>query len=156
MNSLALLGRYYAASMRAQLQYPGSAIMLGIGAFATTIIDMLAVWALFDRFGQVQGWRLGDIAVFYGVISISFALADFVSRGFDVFGSEFVKTGAFDRVLLRPRSPTLQLIGYEFRLSRFGRLAQAVLALGPGARAVGRDWTPDTLARLAWTVAGGA
>ena len=68
--------------------------MLGIGAFLTTIIDMLAAWALFDRFGQVQGWSLGHIAVFYGVVSTSFALTDFFTRGFDVFGGEFVKTGA--------------------------------------------------------------
>lgn len=155
MNSLALLVRYAAASMRSQLQYPGSAIMLGVGAFLTTIIDMLAAWALFDRFGQVQGWRLGDIAVFYGVISTSFAIADFITRGFDVFGSEFVKTGAFDRILLRPRSPALQLIGYEFRLSRFGRLAQALLVLFVGAAVVGVDWTPEKAALLAWTVAGG-
>lgn len=155
MNSLRLLLRYFDASMRSQLQYPGSAIMLGIGAFLTTVIDMVAAWALFDRFGQVQGWRLGDIAVFYGVVSTSFALADFVTRGFDVFGTEFVKTGAFDRILLRPRSPALQLIGYEFRLSRFGRLAQALLVLFVGAWAVGVAWTPDKVALLAWTVLGG-
>ncbi len=155
MNSLALLGRYYAASMRAQMQYPASAIMLGTGAFLVTIIDMLAVWALFDRFGQVQGWGLGDIAVFYGVISASFAITDFFTRGFDIFGSAFVKTGAFDRVLLRPRSPTLQLIGYEFRLSRFGRLAQALLVLFVGAALVDLQWTPEKAVLLAWTIAGG-
>mgnify|MGYP003148713508 FL=1 len=39
MNSAALLLRYFSASLRSQLQYPGSAIMLGIGAFLTTISD---------------------------------------------------------------------------------------------------------------------
>lgn len=155
MNDLRLVGRYFGASVRSQLQYPGSAIMLGIGAFLTTIIDMLAAWALFDRFGQVQGWRLGDIAVFYGVVSTSFAITDFITRGFDVFGTEFVKTGAFDRILLRPRSPALQLLGYEFRISRFGRLAQALLVLFVGATVVGVQWTPDKALLLAWTILGG-
>ncbi|WP_333586327.1 ABC transporter permease [Phenylobacterium sp.] len=155
MNDLRLLCRYFEISIRSQLVYPASAIMLAIGAFATTIIDMLAAWALFDRFGQVQGWGLGHIAVFYGVVSTSFALADFITRGFDVFGTEFVKTGAFDRILLRPRSPTLQLIGYEFRLSRFGRLAQALLVLFVGAAVVGVQWTPDKVLLLTWTILGG-
>ncbi|MFN3573743.1 MAG: ABC transporter permease [Phenylobacterium sp.] len=155
MNDLRLLGRYFDASIRSQLQYPGSAIMLGIGAFVTTIVDMLAAWALFDRFGQVQGWRLGDIAVFYGVVSTSFAITDFVTRGFDVFGTEFVKTGAFDRILLRPRSPALQLVGYEFRISRFGRLAQALLVLFVGAAVIGVQWTPEKALLLAWTITGG-
>ena len=155
MNDLRLVGRYFGASIRSQLQYPGSAIMLGIGAFLTTIIDMLAAWALFDRFGQVQGWRLGDIAVFYGVVSTSFAITDFITRGFDVFGTEFVKTGAFDRILLRPRSPALQLVGHEFRISRFGRLTQALLVLFIGAGVVGVQWTPDKALLLAWTILGG-
>lgn len=155
MNDLRLVGRYFGASIRSQLQYPGSAIMLGIGAFLTTIVDMLAAWALFDRFGQVQGWRLGDIAVFYGVVSTSFAITDFITRGFDVFGTEFVKTGAFDRILLRPRSPALQLLGYEFRLSRFGRLAQALVLRFVGAAVVGVQWTPEKALLLAWTLLGG-
>ena len=44
----------------------------------------------------------------------------------------FVKTGAFDRLLLRPRSPALQLLGYELRMTRIGRLTQGVLVFWLG------------------------
>src|SRR5471032_2506706 len=111
MGPVRLLGRYMSASMRAQMQYPAGAIMLAGGSFVSTIIDLIAIWALFDRFGAVKGWRFGDVAMFFGVVSISFSIADFLSRGFDVLGTEFIKTGNFDRILLRPRTATLQLIG---------------------------------------------
>ena len=42
--------------------------------------------------------------MFFGLVSISFAIADFLTRGFDVLGTEFIKTGNFDRLLLRPRT----------------------------------------------------
>lgn len=155
MSALLLLARYFSASVRGQLQYPGSAIALGVGQFLTTIIDILAAWALFDRFGPVQGWTFGDIALFFGMVSIAFAIADFLSRGFDVFGPEFVKTGAFDRVLLRPRSAALQLMGFEFRLSRFGRLLQGLVVVALATSALSLDWTPTRLTIAAWTVAGG-
>ena len=155
MSGLRLLLRLIAASLRAQAQYPGSAIMLTIGQFVGNGIEILAVWALFDRFGNVHGWQLGEIAVFYGLVHMMFAIADVLCRGFDVLGTEFVRTGDFDRVLLRPRSATLQLMGYDFRISRIGRFAQGFVVLLIGSNAVGVDWNATSVAIALWAVAGG-
>ena len=94
------------------------------------------------------------VAMFFGMISVSFAIADFLSRGFDVFGAEFVKTGGFDRVLLRPRSAALQLIGHEFRLARIGRFAQGLLIIGLDTSALSLQWDVGKVALAVWIVAG--
>ena len=155
MNGLALLGRYFSASLRSQMQYPASAAMLTLGQLAATAIEILSIWALFDRFGPVQGWSLGEVMFFYALIGISFSFADFLTRGFDVFGAEFVRTGAFDRLLLRPRSAALQLVGYDFRISRFGRFFQAIIILTIATSMLHFVWTPQAIALAIWTVAGG-
>jgi ABC-2 type transport system permease protein len=124
MNALSLYGRYIAASIRAQMAYPAGLAIQSIASFMITVVEFIGIWALFHRFGQIAGWRLGEVALFYGLASVTFAISDAVTRGFDVFGSTFVKTGGFDRLLLRPRSPALQLAGYELRLTRIGRLSQ--------------------------------
>jgi len=150
-----LYGRYVRASLRSQMQYPGSFVLTSFGAFAATVVDFIAVWALFARFRQVAGWRFGEVALFYGVIGVSFALADSLTRGFDVFGERFVKTGDFDRVLVRPRAIVVQLLGYEFRATRIGRLAQAMVAWVVAARLTSIAWTWDVWATLFFAVAGG-
>ena len=155
MNALALLGRYFSASVRGQLQYPASTLMLTTGQFFVNIVEIATPWALFHRFGNVHGWSFGDIAMFFGLINIAFAIADFLSRGFDMFGAHFIKTGDFDRVLLRPRSATLQLIGYDFRLARVGRLAQGVIIVAIASASLGLHWDAAKLILAAWTVAGG-
>src|SRR5262245_47983322 len=114
MNALRLYGRYVATSLRSQMQYPGAFIATSIGSFAATITDFVGIWALFARFRQIEGWAFAEVALLYGVISVSFALGDGLTRGFDIFGDVFVKTGDFDRLLVRPRSVILQLLGYEF------------------------------------------
>lgn len=154
MNALSLLGRYFNAGLRAQMQYPGSALLLIVGQFLATIIDMVAIWALFDRFGAVDGWTFGDVAMFFGIVSISFAIADFMSRGFDVIGTELIKTGNLDRLLLRPRTLTLQLIGYDFRLSRMGRLLQGVVVVLIATRSLDFHWDVAAIALTLWTIAG--
>jgi len=155
MDAIRLLIRYGSASVRAQMQYPFNAIMLGVGQFTATMIDMVAIWALFYRFGALEGWRLGDIAMFFGLVSISFSVADFLSRGFDVLGAEFIKTGQLDRLLLRPLTLTLQLVGNDMRLSRFGRLAQGLIVLAIGTANLDFHWTVARVALALWTIAGG-
>jgi ABC-2 type transport system permease protein len=155
MNAIPLLIRYGSASIRAQMQYPFNAIMLSIGQFTATMIDMIAIWALFYRFGVLDGWRLGDVAMFFGLVSISFSIADFLSRGFDVLGGEFIKTGQLDRLLLRPRTMTLQLMGHDMRLSRFGRTAQGIVVLIIGTIDLHFHWTAAKLLLALWTMAGG-
>lgn len=155
MNGARLLTRYLAAGVKAQMQYPASTVLLAVGQFAANIIDVIAIWALFRRFGSVYGWRFGDVAMFYGIVSVSFSVADFLSRGFDVLGAEFLKTGNFDRLLLRPRTLALQLIGHDFRLSRSGRFLQAVVVLVIGVRSLHVQWHAATVALGLWTVAGG-
>jgi ABC-2 type transport system permease protein len=155
MNALRLYGRYIATSIRSQRQYPASVIATSIGAFAATITDFIGIWALFARFHRLEGWGFAEVALLYGVVSVSFALADSLTRGFDVFGEQFVKTGDFDRLLVRPRSTILQLLGYELRVTRIGRLGQGILAWAVGAHLSQIGWTATSWAILWFAVAGG-
>jgi ABC-2 type transport system permease protein len=156
MNALQLYGRYAATSIRGQMNYPGSFLLMSLAQFFNTAISFAGVWALFARFGRVGGWSLGEVALFYGVIDLAFAVADTITRGFDVFGPQFVKTGNFDRLLLRPRTTTLQLLGHEFVLTRIGRMAQAVLVLVVAVHLLKIDWGLRELALAGAAVIGGA
>jgi ABC-2 type transport system permease protein len=153
MNALRLYGRYAAASIRGQLQYRASVVMQVIGTFFITATEFVGIWALFERFGNIRGWELPEIALFYGMISISWALCDALSRGFDVFGN-LVKAGEFDRVLLRPRSTVLQLLGHELTLRRIGRFSQGVVVLVYAITALDLDWTVPRVLLLGGAIAG--
>jgi ABC-2 type transport system permease protein len=138
------------------MQYPTSFLMLTIGQFTITLVEFVGLWSLFRRFGQVDGWTIGQVAVFYGVINISFAIADAISRGFETFGTDFVKTGAFDRILMRPRATALQILGHEIRLNRVGRLLQGLLVLAIASKLSAIDWNASNIFLLLVTVTGGS
>jgi ABC-2 type transport system permease protein len=154
-GALRLYRAYAAASIRGQLSYRASFVVAAIGIFLVTASEFVAVWALFDRFGQIRGWTLPEIALLYGMISITWAICDAIGRGFDIFGTT-IKAGDFDRLLLRPRSTVLQLLGQELTLRRVGRLAQGLFVLGYAAAAGTIDWSPARAALLAGSIACGA
>jgi ABC-2 type transport system permease protein len=155
MNGIRLYWRFAAASVRAQMQFPGSFLMLLISQALATSAEFVGLWALFRHFGQIKGWTFAEVAVFYAVINMSFSITEVMARGFDIFGLQFVKTGNFDRLLLRPRSTPLQLLGNECRLTRFDRFLQGAVVLVIAAQFVHLDLSIATVTLLLVTIAGG-
>ena len=155
MNSLRLYFRYVDISLRSQMQYRGSFLIRTVSHFLVTGAEFLGLAVLFQRFGQIQGWTLPQMALFYGIISLSFAIAEAVPRGFDAF-PRLIKSGDFDRVLLRPRPAALQVLGQEFQLERVGRFAQGLIVLLWAAGRLDLDWTVANTTLLLLAIAGGA
>jgi ABC-2 type transport system permease protein len=154
LDALRLYRHYVKVSLRTQLSYRASVVISTLGTLVVTGTELLAVLALFDRFGQLRGWTLPEVALFDGMISVTWALSDSLSRGFDVF-HRMVKAGDFDRILLRPRSTVLQLLGTELTLRRAGRLIQGLAVLGYAATAGTIAWTPARAALLVVAIACG-
>jgi ABC-2 type transport system permease protein len=133
--------RLVVASIKAQMQYKTSFFLSSIGQFVTTGCEIAGVWALFTRFGALEHWNLAHVFVFYGLVNMSFAIADALSTGFDAFGTLYVRTGHFDRLLLRPRGLFLQLMGHELALRRVGRFLQGFVVFVWAIYTL--DYTPD-------------
>ncbi|MBV9418361.1 MAG: ABC-2 family transporter protein [Alphaproteobacteria bacterium] len=156
MGEVALLGSYIRNGLRAQMLYPTAFLLRLVTQFTMTIVEFGGLYAMFVRFGHVRGWTFAEVALFYGIISTAFSLIDMSTRGFDLFGPQFVKTGDFDRVLLRPRPATTQLMGFDFGFTSLGRLAQGLVATAIAIALLHIDWTAAKVALLLWSVAGGA
>lgn len=152
---LRLYTRYVSAAVRSQLQYRASAIIMMVGMAATIAIDLVGVLVLFDRFGMVKGWSLHEVTFLYGMVHLAFALADIAGRGFDRFPRQ-VRSGSFDRILLRPRSTLLQVAGSDFRLRELGAAGLALGVLIWSGIQLHVAWTPAKVALLIGSIAGGA
>ncbi len=153
-DAIRLYLRYVAVSIRAQMEYRASFVMLSISSFVGTGIEFMGIWALFDRFRGIPNWSLAETAMLYGMISISFAAAEAMARGFDTF-DQMIRMGDFDRLLLRPRNTILQILGREFQLMRVGRFAQGLIVLAWAVNALDVVWSPTRVGLMLAALAGG-
>ena len=151
---LRMAARYAAANLRAEMQYRSSFLMESLGTLVSAAMNFLAIWALFGRFGSIGGWTLAEVALFYGVVHVVFAVAEAIGRGFDLFGP-LIKEGALDRVLLRPRSTLLQVLGSSLAPKRIGRLLQGAVVLGWALARLDGGPTAGDVALLLWAFTGG-
>ncbi len=154
-NALYLYGRMVGIAIRGQMQYKASFLMQMLGQFCATGIEFLGLWALFARFNTISGWSLPQVALLYGMVNVAFAITDATARGFDDFG-RMVKSGDFDRILLRPRGTVLQLAGQDLMLRRAGRMTQGLIVLCWAASVLGLAGVPWKLALLLFAILGGA
>ncbi|MBN2147251.1 MAG: ABC-2 family transporter protein [Anaerolineales bacterium] len=120
-----------------------SAFLMDILATAIVTASGFGTLALvFKRFGSIAGWRLGEIAFLYGMVEASFGWMDLVFGGFDPqnFGRQ-VRLGRLDQLLLRPASITLQVLGSEFVMRRWGRILQGTAILVLATYMADIQWT---------------
>jgi ABC-2 type transport system permease protein len=153
-GNLRLYARYIAISARSQMEYRGSFAMLSLGQFLVTLVEFASIGLLFQRFGGISGWSLPEVGFFYGMINTAFAFADAASRGFDIFGP-MIRSGDFDRLMLRPRSTVLQVAGTELTLRRIGRLLQGSMVLAWSCARLNLRWTVGKVALLVGAIGGG-
>jgi ABC-2 type transport system permease protein len=112
-------------------------------------------WVLLSRFESLAGWTLGQVAFLYGLRLIVHAVAGVLTGPF--FGLESqVRSGEFDRYLIRPLSPLLQFMTQRVEISIFGDLLGGVAIFIAANQLVGLAWTPSAIGYLVLAIAGGA
>jgi ABC-2 type transport system permease protein len=150
-----LLRRYLRIVVQGQLRYRSTLYLNLFGQFVLPLSTLAGIWILFARFGSLAGWSAPEALLCYGITQCAFALAELGARGFDSFPT-MLGNGEFDRILVRPRSTILQVLGSRLDLARFGRLVVGAAVLAWSVEGVGISWTAAKALALGLTVGGGA
>lgn len=154
-SDMRLYGRFVGARLRAQMQYRASFMMMMIVTGIGISTELVAIVILLNRFGDLAGWRVGEVAMLYGLASVAFGLAEMAGAGFDTFPT-MIRRGEFDQILLRPASAFSQVLSADFQLRRLGRISQGVVALLLAFSWTSVAWSPLKVLFLAVTLLSGA
>jgi ABC-2 type transport system permease protein len=153
-DRLTIYRKMVGARIRGDFQYRASFVLFCAGQFGAAFLDFLAVAVIFGQVDDLAGWSLAEVAFLYGTTGVAFNLADiFVSEV--EFLADRIRTGTFDRLLLRPVSPLLQLVAEEFALRRAAKLVQAVAVLVASIALVDVDWTLGRVLAIPALIASG-
>lgn len=124
---LSLYGHMASISLRSQMQHRSSFLMLIVAQFLSGLTEILIPLTLCSRFKKVAGFAIADLALFYGIVHMGFALSEILCRGFDKFDQQLVR-GDFDRFLTRPLGTLFQVLSSEITGMKIGRFFQGLLA----------------------------
>ncbi|MBD5134750.1 MAG: hypothetical protein HDT39_02115 [Lachnospiraceae bacterium] len=117
---------YISIIVKSMMQYKTSFLLTAIGQFLISFNVFLGIFFMFQRFSKVQDFTYNEVLLCFSIILMEFSIAEMFARGFDTF-SGTVKSGDFDRVLVRPQNEIIQIMGSAFELTRIGRMLQAIV-----------------------------
>jgi ABC-2 type transport system permease protein len=120
--------KYITLLLKSQLQYKASFAMTVITQFIQPFAFFAGIYFLFERFGSIKGWTLYEVFLCYAVVGTCFAVSTCFARGFDSF-DKMIRMAGFDRILVRPRSTILQILGANFDIKRAGHFLQSIVVL---------------------------
>lgn len=96
--------------------------------------------ALFQKFSNLQGFSMYEILLTFSIIHFGYSFNETFARGIDQFDSLIID-GSFDRLLLRPRSILLQVVGYQIDYTKSARLIQSIIVLIVSLIKLNINWT---------------
>ncbi len=126
--------------LRGQMTYRMSFLMQIAGNFIVNFVEVIVLWALFQRFESMGGWNLTEVVFLHGLAMTMFTIGDTLSDGLQSV-PELNREGNFDRLMLRPMSTYIQALVNEVSLRHLGLMAQGLLLLGIGIATVDAHWT---------------
>ncbi|MCA9839726.1 MAG: ABC-2 family transporter protein [Trueperaceae bacterium] len=128
--------------IRSQMRYRSQFVLDTLALLLVTGLEYASLALVFERFKSIQGWSLAEVAFLYGLVEMAFGLTDMIFGGFDAprFG-RFIRQGSFDQMMLRPIGITLQVLGSDFNLKRFGKMAVGVVIFSYALSHLSITWT---------------
>lgn len=144
LHNFDIYRRLLGVQMRSQMQYPASLLLDIISAFLLVVAEFGTLFLVLQRFDNIGGWRLGEVALLYGMVTLAFNFMDMAFSGFDppFFGRD-IRLGSFDQILLRPVSLGVQVLGGRFILRRLGLMLNGILILALALSLVEITWSLD-------------
>lgn len=146
--------KFLAMHLKCRMAYRKSFFFSVFGQFLVSFVAFLTMYFLLDRFHSVRGYTMGQVMLCASVMWISFPLAEWFFRGFDLFPG-IIRRAEFDRILVRPRSLIFQVMCQQVEFTRIGRVVQGVVMLCLGISLSGVQWTALRCLCFALMILGG-
>ncbi len=155
MLTVTLGFRLWLAGLRSALQYRTDTFIIVVMALVFQGTGFAFAWVILTRFPSIAGWTLGEIAFLYGLRLVVHAVAGVLGGPFFSLEGQ-VRSGEFDRYLVRPLSPLLQFMTQRVEISIFGDLLGGLAIFLVANALAGIAWTPLALMYLVLAIFGGA
>ena len=125
-NSLAFARALVATNLKATLALRGAFVVQVVFMALNNFTFFVFWWALMRHVPSIRGWRLGDIALLYGIVAVAFGLAVSLAGGVRHLG-RFIEEGDLDTLLTQPRSVLVYALGLRSQPSGVGDVLSGMM-----------------------------
>jgi ABC-2 type transport system permease protein len=125
-----------------------------IGAFSFVLmqsVGLVGLWAVMRQVPSLNGWKYDELLLIYGLIHLGKSMTHMFADNLWTIGFAYIRTGGFDRFLVRPINPLFHLLADRFCHDGIGDFVVGAALVSYASQALGIPWTPLNLGYLLLT-----
>lgn len=136
-----LYGHFLAAHLKTMMEFRVDFI---VGALSVCMIQFSSVFFIDVVFSQIQtlhGWNFYEVLFIYGIACLGRSIHHIFFDNLWTLGWQYIRSGNFDRVLMRPVNLLFQVVAERVQQDGFGQLIVGAIVFGTAVRHLTIDWT---------------
>ena len=104
-----------------------------IGASSTFFLQgssILAIWVVMRQIPSLNGWSFDEVLLVYGLVTLAKSINHMFADNLWTIGRQHIRTGGFDRFLVRPIDPLFHLLADRFCHDGIGNFVTGAVLVG--------------------------
>lgn len=154
MRTLPVIFALYRAAIRAEMQYRVNFVMLLVLGVVYQSSGFAFVWIVLRHFDTIAGWTFPQVALLYSLRLLAHATWVVPFNQVERL-EETIREGRFDRFLVRPLNPFLQVVTARAQINVIGDVVAAVALFWVAVSLLDLHLTPLKVGYLILAVVGG-
>jgi ABC-2 type transport system permease protein len=122
-----------------------------IGASSTIFLQiagLLTIWVVMSQIPSLAGWNLYEVLLIYGLITLAKSINHMFADNLWTIGRQYIRTGGFDRFLVRPIDPLFHLLADRFCHDGVGNFLVGLALVIVSFSRLGIEWTFSNIAYI--------
>lgn len=126
LRNIKMYLRFSGQNIHALMEYKNDFLVSTIAGAVWQTVGLVFLFALFSSIRSVGGWTLYEVALLYACVMFSEGVVTFGCQGASTGTAHKVRTGEYDRFMVRPLPIMTQLLGCQIN---FAGLCTAVTSI---------------------------
>jgi ABC-2 type transport system permease protein len=129
-----------------------------IGASSTIFLQaagLLTIWVVMSQIPSLNGWSFDEVLLIYGLVTLAKSINHMFADNLWTVGQSYIRTGGFDRFLVRPIDPLFHLLADRFCHDGIGNFLVGSALVISASKGIQIAWTPAHISYLIVAVISG-
>ena len=129
-----------------------------IGAVSTVVLQVagvMGIWVIMSQIPDLNGWKFDEVLLIYGLLTLAKSINHMFADNLWTLGRDYIRTGNFDRFLVRPIDPLFHLLADRFCHDGIGNFVVGTALVAYSTNQLAISWTPFSLFYIAVSVISG-
>lgn len=149
---LSLYYEFLKMNLKSSIEYRVDFFIGVVSSLVVQLSGFFFIWLIFENVSNLKGWSFYEMSLVYGFLVLSRAFNNMFFDNLWVLGTQYIRTGNFDNILLKPIYPLFHLVASKVKIDAIGNILLGVILLAKSIYELKMEWNVKTIIILFLTM----